>query len=74
MDSVTKLSLRKPLVFGGIREAPAQLRGEARFGTMVAGLALDAQGQPERLRRRIVGLVQAVGVKARLVQVVAFEI
>src|SRR3954469_22554867 len=49
--SVILTSLQR-LVFGRVREAPAQLVGIALLGRALATLALYAQGQPQRFGAR----------------------
>src|SRR6266566_428132 len=58
-SSSVKAAPLQRLLFGRLREAPAQLVGVALFGHALAELALDAQRKPQRLRARLGELVVA---------------
>src|SRR5260221_14149111 len=64
-----KLASLQRLVFGRVREAPAQLVGIALLGRALATLALYAQGQPQRFGARRHELVIARNKAPRLVNI-----
>src|SRR5687767_5694125 len=63
-----KVTLLQGLIFSRRREGAAQLVGEALLGDALAQLALDAQGEPQRLGAGQHQLVEARHQPPRLVE------